>query len=369
MKCPSGLLLSAFFLSAVSAQNMIGVTFTGQVLRIQSTTGATTVLASGQIGKNCLCCTTDNRLITTVRTGTPVIGFHWHLAQIDAFTGAETLLFGTADVGDLRAMAPGTPGSLFAIRDASPSDQLVRIDLATGVVTLLGSTGFAGIQALDTTGAGMRAWDAAAGVLLISSQTGVATDPFPGIGGPAGIQWMATNPETNATFVGGAAMHQLAVTTGVTSSTLSISGNPDLRGVEFTTSRQQLIGQGCAAAQGLANAAAQGPFGNGQSLEVHSLHHAPAAFCVQILGFSETVHAGQPLPIDLDPLLGTSNCRLRVSIDVTSFSGADQTGRAIFTTPLPPGFAFFQIYAQVAAFDPVPGGTSWSNGLRLRPTL
>ena len=116
MHFPTGF-LAAFLLAAdaAPAQDLIGVTCPGQVLRINSVTGATTVLANGQI-----CCTTDNRLITTVRTGTLFSGFHYHLAEINPFTGAETLLFGTLDVGDLRGMASPNSGALGRSATARP---------------------------------------------------------------------------------------------------------------------------------------------------------------------------------------------------------------------------------------------------------
>lgn len=362
-------LLPALFCVALSAQDLIGVTFQGQVLRIDSATGATTTLANGQIGKNCLATTVDNRLISTIRTGTLLTGFQYHLVEINPFTGAETLLFGTTDVGDLRAMATVLPGSLLAIRNGNPSDQLVRIDLASGVVTVLGPTGFTGIQALEATGAGLRAWDLTAGLLVISGQSGAATDPFPGIGGPAGLQYMVTEPGTFETYVGNGTLHRVSTQTGVTSAPVAIQGNPDLRGVEFTTSRAQRLGDPCPAAQGLPVFVTVGPFGNGQNLVVQSDHHAPGALGVHILGFSETQHAGQPLPINLDPLLGTSGCRLRVSIDGTVLALADNTGIMTVTTPLSPALTFVQFYVQHAVFEAVPGGMSWTTGLRVRPGL
>jgi len=364
--------LAAFLLAAaVPAQDLIGVTFPGQVLRINSATGATTVLASGQIGKNSLCCTTDNRLLTTVRTGTFLSGFHYHLVQINPFTGAETLLFGTLDVGDLRGMVCLDNGELLAIRDGTPSDQLVRIDLTNGAVTVIGPTGFGSIQALDDTGLGLRAWDLTAGLLQVDKTTGVATDQFPGTGGPTGLQWMATNPETGATLVGSNSIRQLDIFNGVAAGPTAIAGNPDLRGVEFTLSRTQLIGTACGSlvGGGFMRIGSNTPFGNGQPLVVKSRVHQPNCFGVQILGFSETVHAGQPLPIALDPLLGTSGCSLHVSIDLTMLAFADAAGQMTVTTQLPPAVAFLQLYVQHAAFENAPGGMTWTSGLRARPSL
>lgn len=183
-----GALLPLVWSLPLCAQDMIGVLFTGEVVRLRSTTGAVTLLATGQIGKNCLACSSDNRLWTTVRTGFSPATFQYFLANINPFTGAETLPFGNHNVGDIRALAANTTGSLFGIRDLNGPDELVRIDMQTGVVTVIGPTGFTGIQAFDNTSAGLRVWDQTAGLLLISAQSGLATDPFPRLGGPAGTR-------------------------------------------------------------------------------------------------------------------------------------------------------------------------------------
>lgn len=363
-------LLSSLLATAAPliAQDMIGVTFPGQVLRIDRATGATTVLANGQIGKNCLCTTSDNRLISTVRSGTAATGFQYHLVQIDPFTGAETRLFGNTDFGDLRAMAP-TRSSILAIREASPVDELIRINQVTGAVTVIGPTGFTGIQGMDGTTAGLRCWDLNAGLLLILEASGTATDLFPTVGGPAGLQWMATDPATRITYVGNGTIHQLNVQTGVTSNPVAIAGNPDLRGVEFTTSLASSFGTACSGSLGTTFVDAQQPFGHGLPLVTSSIRHAPGAVGVTIVGFSNTTSANGNLPRNLDPLLGTNGCFLNVSIDLTTLGIADPTGRMLGVTALPPGLEFFQFYVQHAAFEPVPGGTSWTNGLRVRVPL
>lgn len=370
MRPALSLLLSSLLATAAAlpGQDMIGVTFQGQVLRIDRATGATTVLANGQIGKNCLCTTSDNRLITTVRSGTTASNFQYHLVQIDPFTGAETRLFGNTDFGDLRAMA-GTRDSILAIREGAPVDEMIRINQNTGAVTVIGPTGFTGIQGMDGTAAGLRCWDINAGLLLILEASGVATDLFPAVSGPAGLQWMATDPSTRITYVGNGTMHQLNVSTGVTTNPIPIAGNPDLRGVEFTTSLANSFGTGCSGALGTTVVGAQQPFGHGLPLVTTSTQHAPGAIGVTIVGFSNTTSVNGNLPRDLGPILGTNGCFLRVSIDVTTLGIADPTGSMIGVTALPPGLEFFQFFVQHAAFEPVPGGTSWTNGLRIRVPL
>ena len=361
-------LLAAF----LPAQDMIGVTFAGQVLRMNSTTGTTTVLANGAIGKNSLCCTGSNRLISTIRTGTFTSGFRYHLIEINPFTGAESILFGQADFGDLRGMtsAPGqAPDVVLAVRDTGGPDELVVIDLATGVLTVIGPTGFSSIQALDATGGGLRAWDLGAGLLNISGSTGAATDPFPAVGGPTGQQFLVTNPVTFATFVGNTQMRPLTVSTGVAGSPINFAGAPDLRGAVFTTERTQRFGNDCGGVGGESNVFATTAIRGGQPVTIRSNRHGAAALGAMILGFSTTSNGGQPLPFLLDPLLGTVGCRLNVSLDATQLGFADPSGNLDVTLSLPPAAAFFQFFVQHTAFDPVPGGMTWTDGLRVRAPL
>ncbi len=241
--------------------------------------------------------------------------------------------------------------------------------MQTGAVTVIGPTGFSGIQALDVTTAGLRAWDIGAGLLLISSQTGLATDPFPGVSGPSGLQFLATDPVTGQEYVGHSTLHTVSTLTGVTAPVLTFSGSPDLRGVEFTKSRSQLIGQPCPAANGLPFCSAIVPFGPGLPFSSLSPNHAGSAVGLQIVGFSETVYASVPLPIDLDPVFGTTGCFLHVSADFTMLSVTTPPGNMVVTLNLPSTIAFLQFYIQHAVLEPVPGGISFSNGLRVRPGL
>ena len=369
LACPSSWLLPVLLALPMAAQDMIGVKFSGEVLRLNSTTGAVTLLASGQLGKNCLANTSDNRLWTTVRTGTSLATFQFFLAVINPFTGAETLPFGNTNVGDIRALAASPTGQLFGIRDVGGPDELVGINLQTGAVFVIGPTGMNSIQALDSTTAGMRGWDLNAGLVIVSSQTGAATDPFPGSLDPAGVQWMATNPATGQEFVGSSTLQTVSTLTGVVGQIISISGSPDLRGVEFTTSRQQQIGTGCAATNGTPACFVTGSFGPGLPLIVQSTNHAASAVGIQIVGFSESLHAGVPLPINLDAVFGTSGCFLRVSGDFTMLGLTSGTGNLFVTLNLPPSIAFQQFYLQHAVLEPVPGGISFSNGLRVRPGM
>ncbi|MBL8756365.1 MAG: hypothetical protein JNK15_23930, partial [Planctomycetes bacterium] len=224
--------------TAVPAQNAIGVTFQGQVLRLDTTNGTVSVLATGLAGKNCLTFDNDNRLWTVVRPNAaqPI----WRLARIDPFTGAETLPFPTVNVGDVRAVCIARAlGGLFAVRDASPTDELVHIDTDTGVVTPIGSTNHTAIQGLEDPFGGARAWDVNAGQLSIDLATGSTNDPFLGVVDPPGLQYLARDPETNFVHVGRGSLYRLTTGSGTTTLLVNFAGNPDLRGLAFTTSRRE----------------------------------------------------------------------------------------------------------------------------------
>lgn len=354
----------------LAAQDMIAVTNQGQVLRLDSQTSVVTTLASGQSGKSCLAFATDNRLWTNVRSGTAATGFHYHLALLDPFTGAESLPFGAADVGNLIALAsPTSVPDLFAIRDSGGPDELVRINTSTGAVTVLGPTGLSDVVGLDFTTAGARAWSASAGLLSINLLSGAVTDPFPGLGGPAGMTFLATNPKTGTTFVGGASLHVVSVFSGGASGAVAAFPGFDIRAAQFTTSRIQVSGTGCQATNGTAALGGLQPFGAGLPFTAQSIRHLAGSAGVQIVGFSESSFQGSPLPSSVDPIFGTVGCFLRASVDFTLGGVANATGDMFVTINVPPTIAFRQFYVQHAVLEPVPGGISFSNGLRVRPGM
>ena len=363
-------LLPALLATSLAAQDMIAVTFQGQVLRLGSTTGSVTSLATGQAGKACLAIATDNRLWTNVRSGTAATGFRYHLALLDPVTGAESLPFGTADVGDLIALAsPSSSPDLFGIRDVGGPDELVRINTSTGTVTVVGPTGLADMVGLDFTTAGARAWSASAGLLSINLGSGAVNDLFPSLGGPAGMTYLATNPATGSVFVGGTDLHLVGLFSGGVSGATSTFPGLGIRAAQFTTSRLQVFGNACQAATGPAGLGGLQPFGAGQTFTAQSIRHLAGALGVQIVGFSDIAFQGQPLPVSVDPIFGTSGCFLRVSADFTLGGVANPTGDLFVTMSLPPTIAFRQFYVQHAVLEPVQGGISFSNGLRVRPGL
>ncbi|MFY9345179.1 MAG: hypothetical protein WAT39_22005 [Planctomycetota bacterium] len=359
-------LAAALFAGVVSAQDAIGVTFAGQVLRLDTTSGAVTVLATGTGGKNCLTFDNDNRLWTVVRPNAaqPI----WRLALIDPFTGAESLPFPTVNVGDLRAMCIARAlGGVFAIRAATPTDELIHIDTDTGAIASIGFTNHAGIQGLEDPFGGAKAWHVTAGMLLIDLATGFSNDPFLGVVDPTALQFMCRHGETNERFVGRGSLYRLNTSNGTTTLVVNFAGNPDLRGMEFTRSRRENFGSPCPLT-GAPFLTLQLPFLAGSVMQTTTNNAASGALGALIIGFSEDSYAGLPLPLLLDPLLGTSGCNLHVSGDIV-VAGVAASGGLSVDLFVPSSVAFRQFYLQSFVLSGAPGGFSFSQGVRARSAL
>jgi hypothetical protein len=154
------------------------------------------------------------------------------------------------------------------------------------------------------------------------------------IGGTATLLATNTSPSTNV-------------------SGLSVVKVSDYAGTMYTA---------CAATNGPSSLSTLGPWAPGQTFQTRSVNHAPGAVGLVLLGLSDLVYQGLPLPFLLDPVLGTSNCFLDVAADATATALADANG--VMTAPFPatPVFAGFRLYAQHAVLENVPGGFSFSNG-------
>ncbi|MFO1076157.1 MAG: hypothetical protein U1E73_00360 [Planctomycetota bacterium] len=367
----SAVTLAAFLCTAAAALpaqafDVIGITFQGQIMRINSATGATQALGTAPAGGNGMAIDRSDRIWTTMQTGT-VGALHFHLAVIDPLTGVATQPFGTLDVGDLRGLAAEASGDLFAVRNGTQSDELVRIDTGTGAVTVIGSMGFTGVQALDDSAGGLVAWDVNAGLLDVDPLTGVATVRFPGATVPAGMQWLATDPVSRTLFVGRSTMQVVDLQTGQVGPSIAVAGAPDLRGAEFTLPRAQPFGQGCGPSPRIGG---RFNFNGGQVMRTFSGTHTIGAFGAQVVGLSNSSHLGQPLPIALDPLVGTVGCSVLVSMDVTQFGVVDATGFLIVPIAIPAAMHWQLLFAQHAVFEPAaPGGLVVTQGLHVRTAL
>lgn len=123
------------------------------------------------------------------------------------------------------------------------------------------------------------------------------------------------------------------------------------------------FGARCNATSGPAWLTATGPYAVGSPFTTTSINHQPLAVGLWIIGLSNTTYGALPLPLLLDPLLGTATCFLNVSPDFTSVNFADASGAmAVSFTPTPP-FAGQRVFVQHAVLETVPGGIAFSNGV------
>src|SRR5690606_18729816 len=116
----------------------------------------------------------------------------------------------------------------------------------------------------------------------------------------------------------------------------------------------QSFGSGCAGIELSAN----GPLKAGSLLTTHSTGYPPTGAVVGmagalIIGTSNQTHNNVPLPLNLDPLLGTTGCSLYVSVDATAlnFTTGGAAPSLFFPVVLPPAVAHQTFYLQHAGFD------------------
>ncbi|MCK5942923.1 MAG: hypothetical protein KAI24_13180 [Planctomycetes bacterium] len=129
------------------------------------------------------------------------------------------------------------------------------------------------------------------------------------------------------------------------------------------------FGVGCAGASGPVELAAVGPFTVGTTIDFVSGNHAANAPGLAIYGLDDSSWQGVPLPLSVDPVLGTSGCTLYTDPVVSLLYTTTATAPATMTSPFPvPPSALtgFECFVQHACLEPVPGGWSFSNALRVR---
>lgn len=355
--------LGAALAGPLSAQDLIAVAWGGGVYRVDSLTGAATALGTGLFGQNGAALDAGGVYWSTHRVG-PTGSWVYHLTTVDTNTGAATIVH--SNMPDTRGFATGPGTALYAVRDGSP-DSLITIDTVTGAVTTIGNTGRSSLQGLTFHQGTLYGWDLTAGLVTIDTTTGAATDPFPALGGPSGLQWMMSHPDGRL-LVGRDDLYVVDPTTGV-STLIGNIGSFDLRGCEFAGGGYiRSFGQGCNGFSGPVVQTGTGMPQVGGSIVSTSSNHAPGALGVLVFGLSNTIYAGLNLPFDLTPVLGTNGCFLNVSIDATlvGFTSGVAPADLSYTIPLPPPAAGVLFHLQHACFEPVPGNLSWSNGLTVQ---
>lgn len=281
-----------------------------------------------------------NGQIVDLSTGTQPWGFDANAGAFDPATG-DTVVGGN---GALYRLRRGTTTAVPIVSGLGGYVSGVTFDPVTGEVIATVLTANHMVR-VDAAGAVSNV------VPSLSGPNSVATDQngdFVVCGG-TGQVWRVPRTGGSFTLIGGA-------TALAPVNDISVAGGG---GGAYA------YGQGCAGATGVVQLSATAPFRPGVAISTTSTNHAANGLGVLILGFSNTSHAGNPLPFALDPLLGTSGCFLNASIDA-SVLGVVTGGALTFPVTVPQWFAGSALYAQHACFESVAGGVSWSNGVAIR---
>jgi hypothetical protein len=179
-------------LPSYAAGKVMGVTYSGETVGIDETTGAgSTIGATGFSYLNSL---------AKNQAGTLYSASGNKLITINSVTGVgtqvATLNFGDKP-SDVRGLAFSPQNVLYAVINDYPTgginpDYLYTVDIATGVATLVGATGLNYVQSLTFSASGvLYGWDISRGLLTINTATGTATVVNPGVGALPDIQGIA----------------------------------------------------------------------------------------------------------------------------------------------------------------------------------
>lgn len=230
------------FTQPASAATLIGVSWEGGVVSIDTSAGSFSSIGdSGFAGLNSLARNSAGELYAVA--GKPFFDADSTLIRIDPVTGVGTALGTLTGLpgGSVRALAFSSADALFAIGNGGgPSaigvaDDLYTINISTGISSLVGNTGFTGIQGLDFASNGtLYGWDLGtngAGLITINAATGLGVDVNTLAGeGSADIQSIVFADD--GTLYGARnALYTIDPATGVPT-LVAAADFPDLRGIE-----------------------------------------------------------------------------------------------------------------------------------------
>lgn len=359
--------LAAFVLAcaAARAQDSLAVTFNGDVWYLDTLIPRMTRLNAipNPLGQNALARDSNGIFWSTARGSTAP----FFLTRIDPITGVAT---NTWSIPDVRGLAAGPGTDLYMVHEAPPPqtiDILSRIDTLTGIITQIGPTGFTGLQALAGLGGILFAWDINLGLITIDPRTGIGIDPYPGVAGPA-MQTVWAQPDGRLFGAAGSTVYVIDISSGNVVPIGAVGVGFDIRGAESFGGFSAPVGTGCAGAAGAVVMSVRGLLTGFGRIETVSANHAPNVPGVLLLGFSTSLWGTIPLPLFLDPIFGTVNCNLYVSIDVTqpAITSSGSSATLGFQTNLTMAARGLTVYAQHLCLEPVPGGLSLSNAARIQ---
>lgn len=353
------LVTTALTTATTRCQDMLGVTQSGVIYSVDSMAGTSNVAAPGMFGHTCLtrdasgACWTISRELLGIPT--------YYLTRLDPDSLTTQIV---ATCNDVRGMADAGNGELYVIEHLPTTYILARIDTVTGTRTQIAFTGH-DLHGLVMHQGQLFTYSETDGLGTLDPMTGAFTDVGPGGYNPS-IEWLATRAD--GVLIGGAAdFYELDTQSG--NALLYALGDPQvpLRGVQ-DTGMILPFGNGCSGV----TLTAAGTLKAGSLLTTHSTGYPSTGAVVGmagalIIGASNTSYQNVALPLDVDPLLGTSGCSLYVSIDASdlNFTTGTATPSLFFPVSLPPAIAHQTFYIQHAAFD-FTGAWFWSNALQLR---
>jgi hypothetical protein len=142
-------LMAAMAGSAQAQVRLYAIAWTGEFYSVDTTTGAATLVGhTGFDRMNTMAADSTGVIYATRGRNTLIVGDTHKLIRINPMTGVGTLVQDLgAGAADMRGIAFGPGNRLYGIQDA-PQDLLVAIDMTTGVVTTVGSTGRTDLQGL-----------------------------------------------------------------------------------------------------------------------------------------------------------------------------------------------------------------------------
>lgn len=353
--------VAAMLAGSLHAQDLLAVTWNGAVLKINSYTGATSYVGNGMQGQNSLARATNGTFWSTRRLGAGLFDF----TRIDPATGAATVMFAAPDIRGL-STGPGT--TLWGVKDQATSDVLVSINTTNGLVTTIGNLGTPNVQGLALHQGVLYAWDTNAGLMVVNTTTGLATDPFPGVSGPIFLQSLCSHPDGRLLVGGGNSsgidsIYSVDVSTGGTTliGAIGAPGIDDIRGIEPLAGSITDFGVGCNGAGGPVVHTITGVNQIGGTLVSSSNNHAANAIGLVVFGTSIPA-------VSLDPLLGTSGCSLYVALDgsIALLTGPTAPANLQISFVVTAAMSGSRINVQHACLEPVPGGWSLSNAVAVQ---
>ncbi|MFK7741800.1 MAG: hypothetical protein AB8H80_15885 [Planctomycetota bacterium] len=339
------------------AQDMLGVTYSGALIAVDSQTGDERAIGPGLFGQNCLCSDEQGALWTVSRVtlGTPTY-------LLTSIQPGSLALQAQHVVPDLRGLADAGNGELFAAEfQLSGPSLLSRIDTATGARTVIGPMA-ANVEALAMHQGTLYGYSTDEGLGTIDTSDGsfAALSASPVL---IGARWLATSPDDQ--LIGGAVgYYEFDTTTGFP--LLYANGSSQLRGAAVS-GLSLPYGTGC----GGIELRCTGSLKAGSWLTTRSTGYPQTGALVGIggailIGTSRTAIQGVPLPFDLDPVLGTSGCTLLTSSEASELSFTTGSAPSLYRPiEVPLGVAGQTFYVQHAGFD-FGGNYYWSNGVEVR---